>query len=98
MYTTSPFHALRSIARQGEEEGLIGTLVVQDGKEASPLGVTGSIGGESSRRRRHRNRRWLKVRKGKARGARARSYIQEKRVLGRRHVHFRLRHAFRNGH
>ena len=53
MYTTSPFHALRSIARQRKEEGLVGTFVSQDGKETSPLGVTSSIGGEGSGRHRH---------------------------------------------
>ena len=70
MYTASPFYALGSVARQRKEEGLVRTLVSQDGKETSPLGVTSSIGSEGSRRHRHFNRRWLIVRKEKARGAR----------------------------
>ena len=53
MYTASPFYALWSITRQRKEEGLVRTLVGQDGKETSPLGVTSGISGESSGRHRH---------------------------------------------
>ena len=56
MYAAGPFYALGSVARQRKEEGLVRTVVSQDGKETSPLGVTSGVGGEGSRRGKRKER------------------------------------------